>query len=298
MYAPRVPNLCRLRVWTAAAVACASLVCGLHPSLYGDHPSYPITANMGPGNEDFEEQLQDYDDSFSMLKKSLVRLRGYDLSGRDLRRAELHLYEFEIRGVSFDGANLTAANFAETFFDDCSFRNAIMRRVYLSGAAYLRPSCELTGADISGSDIWLTKEQLISTKNYQEKRLTATTLSGDLSGVSFAGFDLSGTTFLRCNLENADFTDAEISGCQVELSEEQLLATRSYRERNLNGTVLVNCDFRDVDFSHFDLGYFVACNLEGADFTNASFSKSPLPVLRDCHADRYGFSECSLSAEQ
>lgn len=292
------PELAILRAWSFAAVAYASAVCWLPTSIYGDHPSYPITVDLGPGNEDFEEQLQDYDDSFSRLRASLARLRGYDLSGRDLRRAEIHLHEFELQGINFDGANLTAANLAETSFDHCSFRNAILRRVYLSGAAYIRPTCDLAGADISGSAIWLTKEQLISTKNYQEKRLESTVISGDLSGISFAGFDLSGAIFTRCNLEGADFTGADISGCTVQITKGQILTTESYREKNLDGTVFVDCDFRDVDFSRFDLGYFVGCDLRGADLTDASFSMSPLPVLQEFPADRYGFSTCRLSAEQ
>ncbi len=268
-------------------------------SVSADHPSHPITADLGPGNEDFENALLDFD-GFSDFENSVARVQGFDLSGRDLRMAQLHLYEFELRDVRFDRANLTGADLEETSFRNCSFRSALLRKVCLAGSAYLGPHCDLTGADISGSWIWMTKEQLLSTRNYQGKDLSRTVLEGDFHGVSFAKSNLRGARFVGCNLQGCDFSDADISRCRIRLSKQQLCSTKNYKRHNLDGIHFLGCDFRGADLSDQNLGYLDRCDLTGADLTNASLSSAPAAMehLLPNPRPSTGFSDCQLSAEQ
>lgn len=269
--------------------ACANVV---HAA---DFTSGDITIDLGPGNEDIEKKLKDWE-GFSNAPAAFKRVWGYDLSGRDLRQAQLHLAGFTLRDVNFSGADFTGADLAETVFDNCSFRNAILRKVDHSGGQHLSPTCDLSGADISGSRMRLTKAQLTSTKNYREKDLSDTILVGDFRGMCFAGFTLRGTAFM-CKIEGCDFTNADISDCRIRLTKEQLLSTKNYKERHLDGIEFVDCQFRGVDFSGHNLPYFVKCDLQGADFSNACFMSSRrmsflLPSRNS------GFRDCRFSAKQ
>lgn len=153
-------------------------------------------------------------------------------------------------------------------------------RVLFAGA-------DFTDADIGGTSIRLTAEQLQSTKNYKAEDLSHTTITGDLAGTSFRGFNLRGATFSVCDLTGCDFTDAEIWGMSVDgggaydrdgrwtgsvdsqFSKEQLYSTRSYQRRDLDRVQFHRCNFRNADFSNQTLGFFRECDLEGAVFTNA-----------------------------
>jgi uncharacterized protein YjbI with pentapeptide repeats len=236
-----------------------------------------------------------------------------DLSGRDLRRAEIHLELGELRGVNLGRANLTGADIDETSFVNCSFRNAILR--CLCSCGEIGQSCDVTDADISGSDLHLTGTQLCSTKNYKRRDLSGIHLCGDFRGISFAGFNLRGTSFHLCDLDGCDFKDADITqacfNCAREpvegivsryhpFTKEQLYSTRSYRERHLDRVGFIGCDLRGVDFSRRTLGIFSRCDLTDADFSNADFPTSSQTFAPDGsvmirHA---GFKECRLTAAQ
>lgn len=301
---------------------CLLIVGNLISLVHADHPSYPITVNLGPGNADFEKKLKDYQ-GFSHASKAFERVRGYDCSERDLRRAELHLEELELWDINFSGADLSGAAIEETNFHNCSFRNARLRGVCCVGE--IHDTCDLTNADISGSYIGLTQEQLRSTKNYREKNLSDTVLQGDFKRVSFAGFNLRGTVFYFCDLVGCDFTGADIGratficrrkpvegirGEWYPFTKEQLYSTKSYKEKNLDQVIVEGCDFHDADFSRQSLGHFVWCDLTDADLRNADFSQSlaesySLPFTRKTTgvffcaiSSAYGLTECSLTAAQ
>jgi uncharacterized protein YjbI with pentapeptide repeats len=295
-------------------------------SLCADHPSHRRLIDLGPGNEDTTKILNDeikvkrsrqWDPSTNKFDPSINMgiTQKIDLSGRDLRGAVIHLELEAIHDAVFDGANFTNADLSETCFKNCSFRGAILRNVELD----LDDDCDLTDADITGSRIYLKANQLISTKNYKEKDLSNAILEGDLSGVSFDGFDLRGALFYCRNLEGCDFSNARIEGAffsigfepssrsaigkypsKIALTKEQLYSTKSYQEKNLDRVVFSGCDLQDFDFSEQCLGRFVACDLDEADFSNAYFPTPESGIWLNPLQERfrYGFSDCYMSADQ
>jgi len=194
-----------------AMAATVVLVAGaVPPHTWADTPYHPITIELGPGNDDVALALKEYVaiPRHDGATPSVPR-QPPDLSGRDLRRAEIHLELGELRGVNLDRANLTGADIDETHFVNCSFRNAILRSLRSCGD--IGQSCDVTDADISGSNLHLTGAQLCSTKNYKRRDLSGIHLCGDFRGISFAGFNLRGTSFHLCDLEGCDFRDADIT---------------------------------------------------------------------------------------
>ena len=196
--------------------------------------------------------------------------------------------------VSVNDVDFSGFDFRHTFIGKSKFTN-----------------CDFTDADISGSTCKLNAAQLRSTYNYKRKDLSNTELWGDLSGLSFAGFDLRGTQF-RGAIVGCDFTDADISGADFDggirpkgelirpgprITTEQLYSTRSFKERNLGKVVFRFCQLQGFDFSSQCLGYFVACDLTGAKFDSATFSR-----IGGTGANRKGScgvsDSCNLSIEQ
>jgi uncharacterized protein YjbI with pentapeptide repeats len=287
--------------------------------LCADHPSHKLKIDLGTGNEEATKSLNEEAQAKLSQGWSVFAGEGIkqkiDLSGRDLRGAVIHLELEAIHDAVFDGANFTNADLSETRFKNCSFRGAILRNVELD----VDDDCDLTDANITGSRIYFNANQLISTKNYKEKDLSYANFGGDVSGVSFAGFDLRGAFFFSQNLEGCDFTNAKIEGAvfgnsrdpssrsaigkypsKIALSKEQLYSTKSYQEKNLDRVHFTGCDLQDFDFSGQCLGRFVACDLDGADFSNAYFPTNRSVVSIDPlkERDRYGFRDCYIRADQ
>lgn len=253
-----------------------------------DYPSLPLTIQLGPDAEDFNSRYK----AGLIPPGSLSVLNGFDLSGRNLRQSKLHLLARELRNVNFDSADLTGSDLRETHFDSCSFRNAILRRVNLA----LWPNCDLTGADITGCTALMFREQLISTLNYKRKDLSGCDLSGEYDGVSFARFNLNGTR-LAYSLVGCDFSDASISDSTLSLTKEQLVSTRNYGLRDLNGTTLKESDYSEMNLSGMSLGLFRKCNLSEVDFTNAFF-EPPAPKEPSWPTMRNGFIHSQITREQ
>lgn len=259
-----------------------------------------VTFRLGSDNEDVvkllrvDELLPGDGLKFKQHLRSLTEAGRVDLSRRDLRSAELHLLDGELKGVSFAGSNLTDADLSESHFRNCSFRGATLRRAILVDT-YIHEDCDLEDADVAGCNIAVTRTQLESTANFKKRDLSGMELKGDFEGSDFSNFDLSNTAIVSrltdCNLANAN-----VSGCELRnLTREQLMSTKSFKERNLYGVTLYQCDLRGIDFSGFDLGLFVDCDLTDAVFENANFAGSGLNIRRQFY---FGFRRCILSAEQ
>lgn len=295
---------------------------GLSNQTRADHPAHSVTVKLGPGNEEIERQLGDFRD-YTDFDRRVEALRGANLSGRDFRRAVLHLELRTLHDVNFDGADLTGADIQETGFDNCTFRGAFLRKIYSTGYEEIRGNCDLTDADISGSYIAVTAEQLRSTRNYGQRDLSQIGLRGDYSGLTFRGFSLRKTLFFLSNLNRSNFTDADIRGAtfwcadgsnsgaemdQGSFSKSQLRSTASYRQKHLDGTRFIGCDFSGVDFSGCNLGFFWNCQLEDADLSSVAFceSRSAESILARLGKDdtrggyyaSYGFIACDLTADQ
>ncbi len=261
-----------------------------------DGPDMPYTIQLGPGNEDAETQLRARVRSGSRrVKEDPAGPTTLDLSGKDFREARIDLQLDNVQHVNFDGADFTGATITESGFGYCSFRNARLRSLYADNA--FGESCDLDGADITGSSVWLSEKQLASTQNYRNKVIHGVKLCRDLQDVSFAGFDLRDCVF-AAGVEGCDFTDAEISGCTLQLTNAQLQSTRNYRERTLGTVRFRHCDFTNVDFSGHNLGYFMHCNLTGADLSDACLGVASPRIRSDLGYRKGGFMDCRVEPEQ
>jgi len=163
-----------------------------------------------------------------------------------------------------------------------SFRGANLRNVRMEGIIDPMTGSDFTDADITGATLPLNAEQLFSTRNFKEKNLVGVAITEifdeplDLSGVSFAGFDLTGAR-LHGIFEGADFTDADITRSVIVgiggsgLTLEQLKTTRNYQNKDLSGVTFTRNNFDNANFRGFTLGVFHHCSLVDADLTDAVF---------------------------
>ncbi|MGL6226852.1 MAG: pentapeptide repeat-containing protein [Thermoguttaceae bacterium] len=195
---------------------------------------------------------------------------------------------------------------------------------------YTKPellSCCLKNADISFSDIHVgvpggrsdkedtTCSWLLETKNYKEKNLSNTNLRK--VGADFSHFNLQGTYFIGTQM-GAVFADADITRGIFQgellfpegmystsaiglrsLTLEQLYATKNYKEKNLGTVIFVYADLKNANLRGQTLGYFDACNLEGADLSDAFFSvrdKRTLPPF--VQNNPIGLTDCLITVEQ
>lgn len=198
---------------------------------------------------------------------------------------------------------------------DVDFSGFDLRHSFLAKSKFT--NCDFTDANITGSYVNLDAEQLRSTLNYKQKDLSNIRLCGDLSGLSFAGFDLRGTRFctqLGSSIEGCDFTDADISGADFDggirpegkykyvpgtrITKKQLYSTRSYKEKNLASVNFRFCKLNDFDFTGQSLGYFVYCDLKGAKFENATFSRLGGVGESRKYTSRGFCDSCNLTFEQ
>lgn len=279
-------------------------VATFHQCCLGERPAaaaeFGVAFHLGSGNEDVEKLLsvdellhRDWHEFYKHLQV-VTKARRINLSQRDLRSAEIHLFDGDIKDVSFAGSNLTDAKLQETHFYGCSFRGAKLCRAVFD-RSYLHEDCDLEDADITGCKIAVTRKQLESTANFKRGVLSGMELTGDFEGCDFSNFDLSDTAIVS-RLTGCNLTNADISGCELRnLTREQLTSTKNFKEGDLYGVTLFECDLKGVDFSGFDLGEFVDCDLTGAVFENANFASSGFNCSRDFY---FGFTRCVLSPKQ
>lgn len=143
------------------------------------------------------------------------RLRGMDLSLSFVGRSD------------FSGIDLTGTHLAIGRAPDAIFKDAVIN------------GCQLGGR---------TREQLYSTKSYQQGSLLGITFrQTDMSGWSFARQNLTGCKFSQCKFTGADFEDAVITDVQFAnvgfgdctgLSVEQIRSTWNFRNGRIEGIVL------------------------------------------------------------
>jgi len=210
---------------------------------------------------------------------------GDNFSGEDFR-GSFFMDAGDIIGVNLDNTNFEGSRFVDMRIENTSFRGANLRSVNARDLSWsdpvpgrnVMPGCDFTDADITGSKLPLNAEQLRSTKSFKNKNLAGVTLWGmDLSGTSFAGFDLTDARFLHCNLEGCDFTDAVITKIEITgLTFGQLKGTKNYKEKDMGEILFMQCNFDDADFRGFKLGAFHGCSFRNADFRDAEFVKTTI----------------------
>ncbi|HOW72227.1 MAG TPA: pentapeptide repeat-containing protein [Phycisphaerae bacterium] len=206
-------------------------------------------------------------------------LQGIRLQGNDLT------------GWNFAGKNLTSASFCQGWV------GAFTSPTYYTKLA----DADFTNAQIGAADFSLTTQngftadQLYSTASYKEGDLAGLQLRGnDLSGWNFAGRNLtnasfkwqrvgilSGSPIYATTLDNADLTDAVVTGADfgaTGLTASQLCSTANYKSGQLQGlglefNDLAGCDLADKNLAgaRFAGSELTNANLSGADLSGASF---------------------------
>ncbi len=208
-------------------------------------------------------------------------LRGWDFSGQNMQGARFDGFNTYLQGTNFSGANLENASFAfatQGPYGESNIGPANFSKANLNHADF--NSANMTGADFSNASLVETKFE-----------------STNLSGANFRGADLTHAVFnttvalagnQNTDLSGADFTDAIIFGAQLayatrdnNFTYEQLISTKSYKDKNLGGINLsyctlggfeINFETSGISFSGFNLegAYLFATKISLCNFTDAN----------------------------
>lgn len=247
---------------------------------------------------------------------------GAQLDHLDLEYAQLsgrHLTGVNFSSSLLTNANLRESDLSHANLNYARLRDANLVGSNLSEANLT--GAEFTNADLSDSDVTganfefavgFTEEQLYATSSYRTNNLQGINLSTshDLTGWNFSGQNLADAnlflTYLTnanlagSNLSNANLLDAELTGAnldgaivtganfssigrQLGISKEQLYATLSYTEKDLQGiglwyNNLTGWDLSDQDLTNASLSFatLTDANLTGALVAGAEFDETTL----------------------
>ncbi len=218
---------------------------------------------------------------------------------KDLRGVSLN--KIDTTGWSFAGQNLDKAIFGgnsltNVIFTDALVTDAVLGNIdapqVLSTASY--KSKDMHGISVSNSNF--------AGLNFSERNLShASFVRANLSGADFTSANLSEANFYAyaydyaSNLTDAVFTNATIAGASFfgNLTLTQLCSTMDYKNKDLHGIGLRNCDLSDGDFASQDISGAVlasvklvnasleyanlsGANLEGSVSTNANLTGANL----------------------
>ena len=230
---------------------------------------------------------------------STANYKDKNLSNVDIASNDLSGWDFSnqnLTGTIFSFSNLTSANFANSIITEARLQRTV--------------------------EIGFTKEQLYSTKSYQDKNLRGVSLWGnDLSGWNFSNQNLEDAVFEASNFTDADFssanlteadfhsttltntnfTNASINGAdfgktvEFGFTKEQLYSTKNYQDKNLAGITLSYNTVDGWDFSgqnmsgaYFSFAWFFNVNFTGANLTGADFTETDLDGSNFTSADLRG----------
>ncbi len=189
-------------------------------------------------------------------------------TGRGLTKEQLYStasYQGQnLHGIRLVGNDLSGWDFSNQDLTDAELNSSILTDTDLTGAVVAEAHFYRT------TSRGFTKEQLYSTASYRQKNLQGMLLSeNDLTGWDFSGQNLAAVSFHDSTMSNTNLTDARVAGADFQrttslgFNKEQLYATRSYRQKTLQGVNLGENDLTSWDFA-------------GQDLTNASFAKATL----------------------
>ena len=196
--------------------------------------------------------------------------RGKNLRNFDFRRAELRNADFrgaDLRGANFLQADLRGADFRGAFLggnigDGVSVKRANFQHADLRGAD-LR-GAGLAWVDMSGSDL---RDAKLQDAVIFDTKLNHANLSGlDLSYGSFEQNSGTRFPFLIGYANGANFSEANLSGIQIEDAPGANFYKADLVQTRLVGTNLQNANFYDANLKGARL---IQSNLNGADFRAA-----------------------------
>jgi len=187
-----------------------------------------------------------------LSEEQLVSTRSY--KAKDLSECVIYGFKDNIaeppRHYDFHDAILSKAVLIGDF-SECSFAGASIQQIVISGCI-------------------MTADQLASTTQFQIGELWGASLAcQNITGkLDFSGMDLAGT-WLSCPFPEANFDDTNITGCKIAITNNQLRATRNYREGDLSSITFMSIDLSGFDFSAANLtrSFFSGdCDFAGASF--------------------------------
>ncbi len=223
-----------------------------------------------------------------------IRRVGIDFRGFDLRNAVFRSADF--RGSQFDGAYIQGATFSAVriSYEQIAATRSWQGRTLDSGTREQPLALHMAYLDCSG---W----------KFAGRRLRESTFkSVDLTGCDFREADLRDVTFAACPCHRADFSNADLRGATIppgrggktvnvsdadirgarigNLTSEQLASTKSYGIGDLSRATF-SMDLTEMDLSNQVLAecVFNACNVAGADFTDAVISGAEFRVFKPEH---------------
>ena len=225
---------------------------------------------------------------------------GQDVSGQNFNGSFINsswnganasgaFFDGDFTNSSWVGANATGAYFWDIELTNANFTNANLTRADFGENCYygkynVLASVNFTNAIITYANLYdtgFTKEQLYSTKSYQDKDVRGIIFCyNDLTDCDFSGQNLTGACIYDGTpISNANFTDAIITktsfGCLTPMgfTKEQLYSTKSYKDKYLVGVELYENNMSGWDFSGQNL---TSANFYNATLTNANFSFADL----------------------
>ena len=191
-----------------------------------------------------------------------IDLSGLDLSGLDLSDCYLEYVDFsntKLRGAKLKRSVITHAVLINTDMTDADLDEANLGGSMLSGAVLDRVN--LRKGILSKADL---KQARIVNCNLEE---------ADFLEAQMAGVDLSGSRAFNANFLELDFTGGKFIGTE-------------FKECNFLQSTLKNTDFTNANLSGSN---FVECNLDNSRFHGARMVNVRFPSgcsLRNCNFDK------------
>ncbi len=205
-----------------------------------------------------------------------ANLRGARLEGARFQEANLGLAELDAAlaaGVDFTGAKLDNASLAGGDFTGACLAQASLLGARLGGANLTQvkaPGAKFLAMDVAQREIPEPGGPMPAQAEL------------DMTGVRFAGADLSKSLFVHCLLAGADFSAANLTGACFLAAKGD--GARFARAELTNLRLVSNCSFADADFSGSTL---TGANLRGTNLLRGNFD--------GCLAGDADFSEARLA---
>ena len=209
---------------------------------------------------------------------------GWTFANADLTNTKLE--NATLTGVDFSNATLTGTSFANAKTTNANFSNTISKgltRAQLEAASNGLTNINLSNNDFASAGWTFANADLTNTKLE----------NATLTGVDFSNATLTGTSFANAIVKGAGFSYTVSKG----FTEEQLMSTKSYKDKNLDGILLGNNDLSDWNFNGLSLisSHFASSVLDNANFFNADLSSSNMNFSSFVKTD---FRNCNLTSAE